>query len=192
VVFPGPTRLASVHQILEGMDSFVTGCDGMTESGWENADNPLLGEFTVSVGDTFLIDGLMTIDLSTGFAAKPFGGVTPVFAVGSNLITGGVFILLACKACKNGGSRDTLDMEEIIAGGSGSMLYGSAHSFPLDVRTGVTAGVINLDECEDLVSLGLRPLGMFCGGILAGNNSCSYRLLVAKFSGGTRPNSKVE
>jgi hypothetical protein len=72
------------------------------------------------------------------------------------------------------------------------MLYGSAHSFPLDVRTRVTAGVIDLDECEDFVSLGLHPLGMFCGGILAANNSCSYGLLVARFSGGTRPNSKVE
>jgi hypothetical protein len=154
------------------MDGFVTGCDGMTESGWENADNPLLGESTMSVGVAFLIDGLMTIDSSTGFADNPFGGVTPVFAVGSNLITGGVFILLDCKACKNGGSRDTPDVEKIIAGGSGSMLYGSAHSFPLDVRTGVTAGVIDLDECKDLVSLGLYPLGMFCGGILATNNSC--------------------
>jgi hypothetical protein len=174
------------------MDGFVTGCDGMTESGWENADNPLLGESAVSIGDTFLINGLMTIDLSTGFADNPFGGVTPVFAVGLNLITGGVFIILDCKACKNGGSQDTSDVEGIIAGGSRSMLYGSAHSFPLDIQTGVTAGVINLDECEDLVSLGLRSLSMFCGGILAANNSCSYRLLVARFSGGTRPNSKVE
>jgi hypothetical protein len=110
-------------RILEGMDGFVTACDGMTESGWENADNPLLGEFAVSVGDTFLIDGLMAIDSSTGFAAKPFGGVTPVFAVGLNLITGGVFILLDCKAYKNGGIQDTSDVERIIAGGSGSMLY---------------------------------------------------------------------
>jgi hypothetical protein len=179
-------------QILEGMDGFVTGCDGMTESGWENADNPLLGESAVSVGVVFLISSLMTINLSTGFADNPFGGVTPVFAVGSNLITGGVFILLDCKACKNGGIRDTLDVEEIIAGGSGSMLYGSACSFPLDVWTGVTAGVIDLDECEDLVSLGLHPLGMFYGGILAANNSCSYGLLVARFPSGTRPNSKVE
>jgi hypothetical protein len=69
------------------------------------------------------------------------------------LITGGVFILLDCKACKNGGSRDTSDMEGIIAGGSGSILYGSARSFPLDVQTGVTAGVINLDECEDFVTI---------------------------------------
>jgi hypothetical protein len=179
-------------QILEEMDSFVTGCDGMTESGWENADNPLLGESAMSVGDTFLIDGLLTIDSSTSFADNPFGGVTPVFAVGSNLITSGVFILLDCKACKNGGSQDTLDVEEIIASGSGSILYGSAHSFPLDVQTGVTAGVIDLDECEDLVSLGLHPLGMFYGGILAANNSCLYGLLVARLSGGTRPNSKVE
>jgi hypothetical protein len=174
------------------MDSFVTGYDGMTESGWENADNPLLGESAVSVGVVFLIDVLMTIYSSTGFADSPFGGVTLVFAVGSNLTTGGVFILLDCKTCKNGGSGDALDVEEIIAVGSGSMLYGSACSFPLDVQTGVTAGVINLDEYEDLVSLGLCPLGMFCGQILAANNSCSYGLLVARFSGGARPNSKVE
>jgi hypothetical protein len=139
-----------------------------------------------------LINDLMTINSSTGFAGNPFGGVTPVFAVGSNLIAGGVFTLLDCKAYKNGGSQDTPDVEEIIAGGSGSMLYSSARAFPLDVWTRVTAGVINLDECEDLVSLGLCPLGMFCGGILAANNSCSYGLLVARFPGGTRPNSKVE
>jgi hypothetical protein len=179
-------------KILEGMDGFVTGCDGMTESGWENADNPLLGESVVSVRVSFLIDGLMTINSSTGFADSPFGGVTPVFVVGSNLITGGVFILLNCKACRNGGSQDTSDVEEIIAGGPGSMLYGSACSFPLDVQTGLTAGVINLDECKDLVSLGLHPLSMFYGGILAANNSCSYGLLVARFPGGTRPNSKLE
>jgi hypothetical protein len=129
---------------------------------------------------------------SSGPSKNIFRGVTPVLAVGSNLITGGVFILLDCKACKNGGSQDTSDVEEIIAGGSGSMLYGSAHSFPLDVWTGVIAGVIDLDKCEDLVSLGLHPLSMFYGGILAASNSCSYGLLIARFSGGTRPNSKVE
>jgi hypothetical protein len=58
-------------RILEGMDGFVTGCDRMTESGWENADNPLLRESAVSIGDTFLIDGLMTIDSSTSFADNP-------------------------------------------------------------------------------------------------------------------------
>jgi hypothetical protein len=73
------------------MDSFVTGCDGMTESIWENADNPLLGEPAVSVGVVFLINGLMAIDLSTCFAGSPFGGVKPLFAVGLNLITSGVF-----------------------------------------------------------------------------------------------------
>jgi hypothetical protein len=172
--------------------STVTGCDGMTESGWENADNPLLGESAMSVGVTFLINSLITIDLSTSFANNPFRDVTSVFAVGSNLIIGGVFILLNCKACRDGESRDTLDIEEIIASSSGSILYSSAHSFPLDVQTGVTAGVINLDECEDLVSLGLYPLDMLCGEILAANNSCLYGLLVARFSSGTRPSSKVE
>jgi hypothetical protein len=86
----------------------------------------------------------------------------------------------------------TVDVEGIIAGGSGSMLYGSVHSFPLAVQTDVTAGVIDLDQYEDLVSCGLHPLGIFCGGMLAANNSCSYGLLVARFSGGTSPNSIVE
>jgi hypothetical protein len=54
-------------QILEGMDSFVTGYDGMTESACENVDNPLLGEPVVSVRVVFLIDGLTVIDSSTGF-----------------------------------------------------------------------------------------------------------------------------
>jgi hypothetical protein len=97
------------------MDGLVTGCDGMTESACENADNPLLGEPVVSVGVVFLIDGLLAINSSISLACNPFGGVTSVFAVGSNLITGGVFILLDCKACRNGGSQDTLEVEEIIA-----------------------------------------------------------------------------
>jgi hypothetical protein len=81
----------------------------------------------------YLIDGLVVINSLASLTDNPFGGVKLVFAVGSNLITSGVFTLLDCKACKNGGNQDVVDVEGIIAGVSGSILYGSAHSFPLAV-----------------------------------------------------------